>query len=178
MFKHILIPTDGSAVAAKAVKAGVTFAKEIGARITGYYAVDPGSHYAVYGEGYMFDSKFAAELERRAVEIGKRGVATIGKAAKAAGVPPAGDEGTLALRGYHRCGEIAELRRDLYGVERTPRHLQADHGERHQRGADALPDPGARLSLVQRGSLPAARARPAASRMRMCFCCTSIRRSS
>ncbi len=87
MFKHILIPTDGSAVAAKAVKAGVTFAKEIGARITGYYAVDPGSHYAVYGEGYMFDSKFAAELERRAVEIGKRGVATIGKAAKAAGVP-------------------------------------------------------------------------------------------
>jgi nucleotide-binding universal stress UspA family protein len=87
MFKHILIPTDGSTVAAKGVKAGVRFAKEIGARITGYYAVDPGSHYALYGEGYMFDSKFAAELEKRAVEIGRRRVAAIGKAAKAAGVP-------------------------------------------------------------------------------------------
>jgi nucleotide-binding universal stress UspA family protein len=87
VFKHILIPTDGSAVAAKAVKAGVTFAKEIGARITGYYAVDSGSYYVAYGEGYMIDAKFATELERRAVQIGRRRVAAIGKVAKAAGVP-------------------------------------------------------------------------------------------
>jgi nucleotide-binding universal stress UspA family protein len=87
MFKHILIPTDGSAVAAKAVKAGVTFAKEIGARVTGYCAVDPGSYYVTYGEGYMINARFATELERRAVQIGRRRVAAIGKVAKAAGIP-------------------------------------------------------------------------------------------
>ena len=31
MFKHVLIPTDGSPVAAKAVKAGLELAKEINA---------------------------------------------------------------------------------------------------------------------------------------------------
>ena len=41
MFKHILIPTDGSPVAAKAVKAGVALAAEVGAKVTGYYALDP-----------------------------------------------------------------------------------------------------------------------------------------
>src|SRR6516165_2301221 len=34
MFKSILIPTDGSDLAAKAVEQGVLFAKEIGAKIT------------------------------------------------------------------------------------------------------------------------------------------------
>lgn len=31
MFKHVLIPTDGSPVAAKAIQAGVALAKEMGA---------------------------------------------------------------------------------------------------------------------------------------------------
>ena len=34
MYKHILIPTDGSALADKAVEQGITLAKKIGARIT------------------------------------------------------------------------------------------------------------------------------------------------
>jgi nucleotide-binding universal stress UspA family protein len=34
MFKNILISTDGSDLAAKAVEQGVLFAKEIGAKIT------------------------------------------------------------------------------------------------------------------------------------------------
>jgi nucleotide-binding universal stress UspA family protein len=40
MFKHILIPTDGSPTANKAVKAGIKFAKEIGAKVTAYHAID------------------------------------------------------------------------------------------------------------------------------------------
>ncbi len=39
MFKHILIPTDGSPVSAKAVKAGLALAKQSGAKVTGFYAV-------------------------------------------------------------------------------------------------------------------------------------------
>jgi nucleotide-binding universal stress UspA family protein len=39
MFKHILIPTDGSELSDKAIVAGVEFAREVHARITGFTAV-------------------------------------------------------------------------------------------------------------------------------------------
>ena len=41
MFKNILIPTDGSDLAAKAVEQGVRFAKEIGAKITAVTVTEP-----------------------------------------------------------------------------------------------------------------------------------------
>ena len=34
MYKHILLPTDGSKLSAKAVKQGIQFAKSIGAKVT------------------------------------------------------------------------------------------------------------------------------------------------
>ena len=86
MFRHILIPTDGSPVSAKAVKAGVAFAKQIGARITGYCALEP-IYAQIYGEGYMITGKTIDTLEKRARSVAERYVAGIGKAAKTAGVP-------------------------------------------------------------------------------------------
>ena len=41
MFKHILIPTDGSDLSNIAVVNGVRFAKEIGAQITGLTVTAP-----------------------------------------------------------------------------------------------------------------------------------------
>lgn len=41
MFKHILVPTDGSALAAKGVKAGVRLAKALGARVSGVFVTAP-----------------------------------------------------------------------------------------------------------------------------------------
>ena len=41
MFKNILVPTDGSDLAAKAVEQGVLFAKEIGAKITALTVTEP-----------------------------------------------------------------------------------------------------------------------------------------
>jgi nucleotide-binding universal stress UspA family protein len=41
MFKHILIPTDGSKLAAKGVKAGVRLAKALGARVTFIHVIPP-----------------------------------------------------------------------------------------------------------------------------------------
>ena len=38
MFKHILIPTDGSPLSNEAAAAGVQLAKALGARITGFFA--------------------------------------------------------------------------------------------------------------------------------------------
>ena len=39
MYQHILIPTDGSALAEKAVSAGIDYARETGARVTLFTAV-------------------------------------------------------------------------------------------------------------------------------------------
>ncbi len=39
MYKHILIPTDGSETAEKAVAAGIEFARESGAKVTWFTAV-------------------------------------------------------------------------------------------------------------------------------------------
>ena len=85
MFKHILIPTDGSAVAAKAIKAGVQLAAEMGATVTGFYAVEPPPTH-MYGEGYLAERGLVAELERRAAENAQKSVDEISVAARAAGV--------------------------------------------------------------------------------------------
>jgi nucleotide-binding universal stress UspA family protein len=41
VFKNILVPTDGSDLAAKAVEQGILFAKEIGAGITAVMVTEP-----------------------------------------------------------------------------------------------------------------------------------------
>lgn len=39
MFKHVLIPTDGSKLSREAIDKGVKFAKQIGAKVTGFHAI-------------------------------------------------------------------------------------------------------------------------------------------
>ncbi|MEO5560253.1 MAG: universal stress protein, partial [Dokdonella sp.] len=39
MFKHVLIPTDGSKLSREANDKGVKFAKQIGAKVTGFHAI-------------------------------------------------------------------------------------------------------------------------------------------
>lgn len=85
MFKHILIPTDGSPVANKAVRAGIRFAREVGAKVTAYQAI--GALLAhIDDEGYVIDPKMHDEFERRAREVAQRRLDTIGKLAMTAGV--------------------------------------------------------------------------------------------
>ena len=52
MFKHILVPTDGSKLSVKAAKQAVKLAKALGARITGFYAA-PDYSSTYYGDGYI-----------------------------------------------------------------------------------------------------------------------------
>jgi nucleotide-binding universal stress UspA family protein len=85
MFKHILIPTDGSPVSTKAVKAGIAFAKKSGAKVTGFYAVEP-TPTKLYGEGYIADKEMVAEFERRSRDAAKKHVNAIAKEAQKAGV--------------------------------------------------------------------------------------------
>jgi len=72
MFKHILVPTDGSELSSDTVKRAVNFAREAGAKITFFYA-KPDYPVAYYGEGALIDpttpEKFAQMAEKQAQDI-------------------------------------------------------------------------------------------------------------
>jgi len=113
MFKHILIPTDGSPTAQKAVKAGIRFAKEIGAKVTAYRALDdPLTH--INNEGFVIDPRMRDQFRRRAREAARARLDAIGKLAKAAGVAfdsAVAEVGTpykgiIAAAKKHRCDVI------------------------------------------------------------------------
>lgn len=88
MFKHILVPTDGSPLSSDTVKRAIAFAKETGAKVTFFFA-KPDYPVAFYGEGALIDpttpDKFAEMAEQQAREI----LAAHESAAKAEGVASA-----------------------------------------------------------------------------------------
>jgi nucleotide-binding universal stress UspA family protein len=85
MYKHILIPTDGSPLSRKAIVNGVKLAKEVGAKVTGFFAA-PAATPVVYKGfmpvGYMTPEEHAAVIEKSAASY----LGAIEKAARAAGV--------------------------------------------------------------------------------------------
>ena len=84
MFKQILLPTDGSELSTRAVLAGVSFAKEVGAQVVGL-TVLPDFH-TFTANADMIEStedEYLAASETR----GARYLAEITDAARASGVP-------------------------------------------------------------------------------------------
>lgn len=72
MFKHILVPTDGSELSTNAVGKAVDFARETNARITFFYA-KPDFPVTFYGEGALMDpitpERYAEAASKRAQDI-------------------------------------------------------------------------------------------------------------
>jgi nucleotide-binding universal stress UspA family protein len=85
MFKHVLVPTDGSARSRKAARAAIAFAKAVGARVTAYHALETALPYAA-GEIALIDATLIETLEKNARKLGAKYVAEIAKAARASGV--------------------------------------------------------------------------------------------
>jgi len=86
MFKHILIPTDGSPQSAKAIAGAIEFAKAIGAKVTGLFAAPPATpilyrDHLPSGFGTMEDHKRIIE------DSAARYLDVVTQAAKQAGVP-------------------------------------------------------------------------------------------
>jgi nucleotide-binding universal stress UspA family protein len=87
MFKHILIPTDGSRLAAKGVKAGMKLAKALGARVTGVYVVPPYLP-ATYGElGVYAQSDARRNYKKNSERAAKKALAAVQIEAQVLGVP-------------------------------------------------------------------------------------------
>jgi nucleotide-binding universal stress UspA family protein len=69
MYKHILIPTDGSRLSRRAVVAGIRLAKALGARVTGFYAAPPATpieYRGMFPVGYSDPAGRAGVIERNA----------------------------------------------------------------------------------------------------------------
>lgn len=84
MYKHILIPTDGSALSETTVKQGVTLAKALQAKVTGMTVSLPFHTFAL--DPLMVSdtpAQYEKDVEARAVKY----LAFIEETAKGAGVP-------------------------------------------------------------------------------------------
>ena len=83
MFKHILIPTDGSDLSRKAILYGVQLAKESGAKVTGLTVTEP---YQAAGMDTVFVPVDLGDYEEQARVLSEKAVEQVKMAAQAAGV--------------------------------------------------------------------------------------------
>ena len=96
MFKHILLPTDGSPLSEKAVLRGIDLARGLNARVTGVH-VSPRFHVLTYRTDMLEESR--AEYERDSSVHSQRYLAFISKAAAENGVA---------------CDVVREVRDDVF----------------------------------------------------------------
>ena len=83
MYKHILIATDGSELAAKAVKTGLALARQLGAKVTAVTATEPWSAMVTGETALAFPIE---DYEKAAAEDAARILSAVGEAAKKQGV--------------------------------------------------------------------------------------------
>ena len=84
MFKHLLIPTDGSDLSRKAVAYGVQLAKESGAKVTALTLTEP---YRVAAMDAVLVSVGEDEYEDESRRVSDQALEQVKLAADAAGVP-------------------------------------------------------------------------------------------
>ena len=117
MFKNILVATDGSDLAAKAVEQGVVFAKEICAKITAVTVTEPFHLLSVAPSQLEYTPlEFKKHVEAHAEKV----LGMVSDAAKAAGVACE----TLhveheRLSGDYRCCRSEAVRFDRDGLARA-----------------------------------------------------------
>ena len=127
MYKHILVPTDGSALSDKAVGAAIRLAKLTGARITAFHAVEP---YPLQG-AYAAEASGVAELQpekfaERSEQYAKRVLAAVASAANAANV--------ACATAYATSRSAAEAIVDKARKEECDIIVMASHGRRGLEG--------------------------------------------
>lgn len=82
MYKHLLLPTDGSPLSEGSVRRGVKFAREVGAKVTGFYAM-PEMRVMAYTIALVEDS---SAFEKKAAERAEAVLAFVQTIAQQEGV--------------------------------------------------------------------------------------------
>jgi hypothetical protein len=135
MYKHILIPTDGSQSATNGIPHAIALAKTLGAEVTGMTVTVPSQIFA--------DSKRTTAIAEKYLGQVKDAAATAGGELQA---HPR--RARTALPGHYRHREKKRLRPDRDGVPRTARGFRTDSRQRNRQGADAQYHSRSRLSLL------------------------------
>lgn len=113
MFRHLLVPTDGSDLSRRTATHAITFARETGARIT-FFAALP-QHPVSFHEGYgLTDAGTRARLIATAEQQGRAIVDPLVAEAAAAGVTAEAvatpcatvHDGIIAAAAHHGCDLI------------------------------------------------------------------------
>ncbi|MEF8724641.1 MAG: universal stress protein [Candidatus Accumulibacter delftensis] len=86
MFKHILVPADGSDLSKATARRAVSFAKEAGARITAFFA-KPEYPVSYYGEGALIDPTTPEKFDELAEQQAQQVLDFVVDLGKEAGVP-------------------------------------------------------------------------------------------
>jgi nucleotide-binding universal stress UspA family protein len=119
MYKNILIATDGSELAYKAVAQGLALAKALGARLTAVTVTEP---WATMAPPEVLNEPFVQEFERAASERAKQILDSVAAAAKNANVACA----TLHVRDRFPAEGILEAATNI-GADLI---VMASHGRR------------------------------------------------
>ena len=122
MFKHFLIPTDGSPTSNKAAKAGIAVARKLNAKVTVFYAIEELQQ--IYAEGYAMDQHTRDTIEQYGRKLGQKHGRTVSKMAEAAGVPftqviakaLTPHEGIIAAAKKYKCDLIAMASHGRSGI--------------------------------------------------------------
>ena len=85
MFKHLLVPTDGSELSADTVQRAVKFAKEAGAQVTFLFA-KPDYPISYFGEGALIDPTSPEQFANMADQQAQNVLSYCEKMAREAGV--------------------------------------------------------------------------------------------
>jgi nucleotide-binding universal stress UspA family protein len=85
MFKHILVPADASPLSQDTARRAVTFAQEIGARVTAFYA-KPEYPVTYYGEGALIDPTTPEQFAELAEQQSRENLAFVEKLCQDANV--------------------------------------------------------------------------------------------
>ena len=125
MYTNILVPTDGSEFAQKAVKEGVALAKALGAKVTAFFCAPPATP-IIYRNHLPVGYAQPEEHQRLIAEATDKALGFVEQAAKAAGV---------AFDGVHATSDYPE---DEI-IKTAQRHgcdviVMATHGQSGLRG--------------------------------------------
>lgn len=121
MFKKILVPTDGSAIAQKAAATAAQLAKSQGAQVVGVYVIDPFPYIGIGDASAAGLQAYLAEAK----SVAGKALDALGQACKTEGVPFVGDtiersvvyEGVLETASAEGCDLIVMASHGRQGVK-------------------------------------------------------------
>ena len=152
MFKHLLIPTDGSDLSRKAVLYGVQLAKECGAKVTALTLAEP---YHVASMDAVLVSVGEDEYEEEFAPPRQTGARAGEHSGRCGGGALRHDPrgARSAVSRHHRRGSRQGLRSDRDGVAWPAGHVSAAARQRDGQGSHPLDHSGAGLPMTQSQSV-------------------------